>query len=391
LISVNASPFEEGKEDARHAIARACVKATGCPMLYVNQIGAQDELLFDGASFVMDHNGDITTRMPEWQEGINHNAFEYIKGQATPIPSFIDLAPRLDAEASLYTGLVLAIRDYAGKNGFKTAVIGISGGADSALTTALAVDALGAKNVHALMLPSGYTSDESHVDASFTARSLGCHYSQDLSIAAPFEAIKGELKKRWDASNVQITMENIQARLRMLMLFAVSNEENHLVLNTSNKSEVAMGHSTVYGDTAGGFAPLMDIFKTRVFALSKWRNEHTSPIGYGPAHIVISPNIFVKDPTPELSPNQTDRDLLPPYDVLDPIIKALVEDERSTADIIKDGADAATVYMIQHKMQKQQFKRFQMPPGPKVTKRSFNKRERRYPITNGHVPMRRPV
>lgn len=386
LIALNASPFEDGKEDRRHDVARKCVRETGCPIVYVNQVGGQDELIFDGASFVMDHKGEITTRLPEWQEKIHHTSFDRMSGSKPPMPSYIDIAPRLDATGTVYTGLVMAIRDYARKNGFKSAVLGISGGADSALTTALAVDALGARNVHALMLPSGYTSQESHQDASFTARALGARYSSALNIGGPFEAIKGALKERWDQTNVRVTMENVQARLRMLMLFAVSNEEGHLVLNTSNKSEVAMGHSTFYGDTSGGYAPLMDVYKTRVFELAQWRNTHTSPIGKGPAGVMIAPNIFVKDPTPELSPNQTDRDLLPPYEVLDPIIKSLIEDEKSAAAIAAEGADRALVDTIARHIQTQQFKRYQMPPGPKVTKRSFGKRERRYPMTNGYKP-----
>ncbi|MEC7701575.1 MAG: NAD+ synthase [Pseudomonadota bacterium] len=383
IISINASPYEAGKPQDRLGVARRAAALSGLPVAYVNTLGGQDELIFDGAGFVMNAAGDVTAAQKQWADDITHaNMF-------APPPAANVLPWREEELAQTYEAIVLATRDYAHKNGFKSAVIGMSGGIDSALTTAIACDALGPENVHCLMLAhDDYTSDNSLNFSRESAEMNGCHYSDDLKIKAPFEAMQAELSKRWDHTKVKETPENIQARLRMLFLFAVSNDEKHLVLNTSNKSEVALGHSTFYGDTSGGFAPIKDVWKLQVYELAKWRNNNKCRIGLGVDGVVVHPEIIAREPTPELGEDEIDLDLLPPYTVTDPILKALVEDEASVSDIVAMGFERETVCQLAYHMQKQEFKRAQTPPGPIVSKRSFAQRERLYPITNHYYPRR---
>lgn len=377
IVVMNGSPFGGDKGEEREAAVRRAARSTSLPIAYVNMVGGQDELMFDGGSFVMDGKGDIKQQFPVWEEQVGIASF---KGKALEP----QIGPRheMDATQSLYTAAMLGIRDYARKNGFKSAVIGLSGGIDSALTLAMACDALGAENVQALMLPSEFTSQESKDVARRTAEMLGCAYSEDLTIDAPFAGMKAALAKRWDNPKSILTEQNIQARLRTLFLFAVSNDEGRLVLNTSNKSEVAMGHSTFYGDTSGGYAPLKDLWKTQVYELAAWRNKWKPRLGYGPEGAVIDARILTRAPTPELAHGEVDTDILPPYDVLDPILKALVEDEESVEDIVGKGFDRAIVKSVYDKMCAVEFKRFQTPPGPRVSERSFGRRERMYPLTN---------
>jgi NAD+ synthase len=371
IISINASPYEIDKEKVRFKLIQENAKEYGIPIAYVNTIGGQDELVFDGNSFAVDGKGEITQTLSVLEED-----FRLIDLNKTSSDQGNNYLKDKELE-TLYEALVLSVRDYAMKNDFSSAIIGISGGIDSALTVAIACDALGADNVHALMLAHDkFTSDNSIKYAKATCVLNNCHFSADHEITAPFHSMKKELEKRWARAEVKETYENVQARLRTLFLFAVSNEENHLVLNTSNKTEVAMGHSTFYGDTSGGFAPLKDVWKLKVYELAKWRNNNQCRIGLNQTNPVIDTGIIERDPTPELGENETDKDLLPPYNVLDPVLKYLVEDELSVAEIEAKGFDKDIVTKIAYHLQKMQFKRFQTPPGPKVTKRSFGHRER---------------
>ena len=379
IVVMNGSPFGGDKGEERQAAVRMAARTTALPIAYLNMVGGQDELMFDGGSFVMDGKGDVKQQFPVWEEQVGIAAF---KGDAL-VPQ---IGPRhdMDETQSLYTAAMIGVRDYARKNGFKSAVIGLSGGIDSALTLAMACDALGPENVQALMLPSEFTSQESKDVARRTAERLGCAYSEELTIDAPFAGMRRTLEKRWDSPRSILTYQNIQARLRTLFLFAVSNDEGRLVLNTSNKSEVAMGHSTFYGDTSGGYAPLKDLWKTQVYELAAWRNRHRPRLGYGPEGAVIDARILTRAPTPELAHGEVDTDILPPYAVLDPILKALVEDEESVEDIVGRGYDRAVVKSVYDKMCAVEFKRFQTPPGPRLSDKSFGRRDRLYPLTNAY-------
>lgn len=381
IVVMNASPFEKAKQEQRLQVNREAVEKAKIPLVSTNLVGGQDELVFDGGSFAMDERGNLSAAHSTWQTGV-----VTVDLMASAPSKPLKTSWAADPLESTYEALVLSVRDYAHKNGFKSAVLGISGGIDSALTNAVACDALGPENVHALMLGHDrFTSDDSHNFARETCEMSGSHFSADHFITRPYEAMAAELEKRWEKPNVKETYENVQARLRTLFLFAVSNEEDHLVLNTSNKSEVAMGHSTFYGDTSGGFAPLKDVWKLDVYALAKWRNENTCRIGLGKSGQVIHQGIIGRPPTPELGENEIDTDLLPPYEVLDPILKALVEDELDFNEIMEQGFDYDTIHKIAAHLQSMQFKRFQTPPGPKVSPRSFGHRERMYPLTSGFL------
>ncbi len=380
IVAINASPYEAGKIDTRLNIAKTAAQTSGLPVAYINTLGGQDELVFDGAGFALNAKGEILATQPQWQDDIS--TVDLFASAKTSAPQWSD-----EQLAQTYEATVLATRDYAHKNNFKTTVIGMSGGIDSALTTAIACDALGPENVYCYMLAhDDFTSENSLNFARESCAMNGCHYSDDLKIMAPFQAMQGELSKVWSGTNVKETPENIQARLRMLFLFALSNEQKHLVLNTSNKSEVALGHSTFYGDTSGGFAPIKDVWKLQVYELAKWRNHNKCRIGFGVDGIAVHPEIIARPPTPELGAGEIDLDLLPPYEVADPILKALVEDEASVSDIMAMGFERETICQLAYHMQKQEFKRFQTPPGPIVSKRSFARRERLYPITNHYYP-----
>ncbi len=378
LISPNGSPFERGKHAKRlhHATARA--KETGLALLYVNQYGGQDELVFDGQSFAVNGDGSPAVQRGWGSETHMISVAETQTGwQVTPQ----DAPAARDDHADIYAAAVLGLRDYVEKNRFPGVLLGLSGGIDSAICAAMAVDALGAERVHCLMLPSRYTSQESLDDAADCAKRLGIKLD-DVSIAAPVDAVEGTLGALFEGTNADITEENIQSRLRGTLLMAVSNKFGSMVVTTGNKSEVSVGYATLYGDMNGGYNPIKDIYKTEVFALSRWRNENKPADALGPDGAVIPENIIDKPPSAELRPDQKDEDSLPPYDALDDILFALVEDERGVDEIIARGHAAETVKRIEHLLYISEYKRRQAAPGAKIGNRNFG-RDRRYPITNG--------
>jgi NAD+ synthase len=360
LIVPNGSPYEAGKSHLRAAYARQRVAETGLPLLYVNQVGGQDELVFDGASFVVD--GDVVTPIaPAFESALVEIKFQ---GQ-TLRPHDLPIIRLPQGEEEIYGALVLGLRDYVNKNGFPGVILGLSGGIDSALAAAIAVDALGPARVRAVMMPSPYTSPESLEDADDCARLLGIPLDT-ISIIPGMAAMETMVQ---DLPG--ITGENIQSRLRGMTLMALSNRDGAMVLSTGNKSELAVGYATLYGDMCGGFAVLKDVYKTEVFALARWRNTQGA---------VMPERVITKSPSAELKPNQTDQDTLPPYDVLDAILDGLIEHQGDVA-----GHDPALVSRIWKMLDRAEYKRRQSPPGVKITQRAFGK-ERRMPITNGYGP-----
>jgi NAD+ synthase len=382
LIVINGSPFEVDKADDRLSPAVARVTETGLPLVYVNLIGGQDELVFDGGSFVLGAERDYRAKAPSWREDIltthwsrTGDGWECAK---------TDIATGLDSCASVYRALVLGLRDYVGKNEFPGLLIGLSGGIDSALTAAVAVDALGPDRVHLVLMPSPFTSGESVEDAELTARQLGCKLDT-IAIDPAMDAFDAMLKDIFDGAARDVTEENIQARARGMILMALSNKFGYMVLSTGNKSEMSVGYATLYGDMCGGFSVLKDVYKTTVFALSRWRNAHRPDGALGPEAdgdgSVIPERVITKPPSAELKPDQTDQDTLPPYDDLDAILKCLIEEEMSLDDIAERGHDPATAEKVWHMLDRAEYKRRQAPPGVKITRRAFG-RDRRYPLTN---------
>ncbi|WP_126446066.1 NAD+ synthase [Sulfuricystis multivorans] len=372
LLALNASPFHMNKAATRQAVLRSRIAGTGIPAIYCNLVGGQDELVFDGASFALDAQGRLTHQLPAFEEALA--IVEYADGHLLPGL----LAPPSSLEASVYSALCLGVRDYLGKNGFPGAIIGLSGGIDSALTLAIAVDALGADKVRAVMMPSPYTAQMSLTDAREMAHRLGVQYDeipiatameQFSTLLAPVFAPLGA-KPAWDT-----TEENIQARIRGLLLMAISNRTGCILLTTGNKSEMAVGYATLYGDMAGGFAVLKDVFKTFVYRLAHYRNARSE---------VIPHNIITRAPSAELKANQTDQDSLPPYEILDAIIEAYMERDLSPREIIAQGIPEADVRRVIMLLKKNEYKRRQAPPGVRVTRRAFGK-DWRYPITS-HYP-----
>ena len=379
LISINASPYEITKHDQRTNIARDRVKETGLPLIYVNQCGGQDEIVFDGASFVLNERGDIILQAEEFVEDIHHSIWNRTHTHWLCSTDKIHLLH--DKTESVYQAVMIALRDYVTKNGFPGVLIGMSGGVDSALSAAIAVDALGADAVHGVMMPSVYTSHESHKDAEDTCRALGIRYDV-ISIAAQVSAFEKELGAHFNEDTPDITHQNIQSRCRGVTLMALSNASGKMVLSTGNKSEVAVGYATLYGDMCGGFNVLKDIYKTQVYELCRWRNQNKPDHGLGPHGIVIPDNVLTKAPTAELKPDQKDQDTLPPYDVLDNILAGLIEHDWDIQTIAKNGEhEPALVKKVWRMLDIAEYKRRQAAPGPKITSRSFG-RERRYPITN---------
>ncbi len=379
LISPNGSPFERKKHEKRvhHAAARA--KETGLPLLYVNQIGGQDELVFDGSSFAVNGDGTVAVQRPAWQPEVHLvELVETAQGWRVTTES---AAPQIDDLGDIYAAATLGLRDYVEKNRFPGVLLGLSGGIDSAICAAIAVDALGPERVHCIMLPSRYTSQSSLDDAADCAKALGIELDE-VSIAAPVDAVESALGDLFKATNADLTEENIQSRLRGTLLMAVSNKFGNMVVTTGNKSEVSVGYATLYGDMNGGYNPIKDIYKTEVFALARWRNENLPIGGLGPSGVVIPSNIIDKPPSAELRPDQKDEDSLPPYDALDDILFALVEDELGVDEIVARGHDVETVKRIEHLLYISEYKRRQAAPGAKIGNRNFG-RDRRYPITNG--------
>ncbi|MDX5361140.1 MAG: NAD+ synthase [Alphaproteobacteria bacterium] len=378
LVSINASPFEVMKHDRRLQQAIARVTESGLPLVYVNQLGGQDELVFDGGSFVLNGDCSLAHQMPAWTDAIritdwrrSGDGWVCETGERPAVP---------EGNAAIYQACMRGLRDYVRKNRFPSVVLGLSGGIDSALTAAIAADALGPEKVHAIMLPSRFTSGESLEDAQACAVALGVRYDT-VSIADGVTAAEAALAPLFGERPRDVTEENLQSRMRGLLLMGVSNKLGSMLLTTGNKSEVAVGYATLYGDMCGGFNPLKDLYKTQVFALSEWRNQNRPEGALGPAGRVIPQRIIDKPPTAELRENQKDEDSLPPYDVLDAILRGLVDEDRSVDEVAARGFDRATVARIEHLVYIAEYKRRQAAPGVKISPRNFG-RDRRYPITN---------
>lgn len=378
LIVPNGSPFDWNKPDARTNVVLARVVETELPLVYLNQVGGQDELVFDGASFVINADHSLATQLPGWEEGLVLT--QWSKSDDGWVCARGEFATLSDREAAAYQACMLGLRDYVDKNRFPGVVLGLSGGIDSALVAALAVDALGADRVHCVMLPYRYTSKESLEDAKACAAALGARYDV-VPVAEPVEAMNAVLAPLFAKRAPDITEENIQSRVRGTLLMAISNKLGAMVLTTGNKSEMSVGYATLYGDMNGGFNPIKDLYKTEVYRLARWRNSHTAKGGRGPAGIVIPEHILTKAPSAELRENQTDQDSLPPYDVLDAILQGLVEEELPIAEIVARGFDHDTVTRVENLLYISEYKRRQAAPGVKISSRNFG-RDRRYPITN---------
>jgi len=364
LININASPYHIGKTGERRRVLDSRVAETGLPILYVNCVGGQDDVVFDGDSMVIRADGSLALEAPLFEEGVYLATLD--SGRFTEAPR----RPDLPLEQVVYQGLVQSVRDYVNRNGFPGALVGLSGGIDSALVAAIAADALGRERVWGVSMPSRYTLDMSNDDARIEAEALGIRYSV-LTIEPAFKAFTETLAESFAGRAPDLTEENLQSRSRGILLMALSNKFGNVVLTTGNKSEMAVGYATLYGDMCGGFAPIKDVYKTLVFRLARWRNT-VSP--------VIPERVITRPPTAELRPDQKDSDSLPPYEVLDPILEAYVEQQLSIPEIVARGFDEATVKRVAALVRRSEYKRRQAPPGPKVTRCAFG-RERRYPLT----------
>ncbi len=377
LVVPNGSPYAKGKTDLRLSISVARVTESGLPLVYLNQIGGQDDLVFDGASFALNADRSLAAQLPAFVETITTLTFtKSMEGWRCAGP----VASLLEDDQADYAACVLGLRDYVGKNGFPGVLMGISGGIDSALCAAIAVDALGAERVRGVMLPFKYTAQVSLDDAAKLAQALGIRY-EVLPIADAVNGFEAILAKPFEGLARDITEENLQARTRGTLLMALSNKTGAMVVTTGNKSEMSVGYATLYGDMNGGFNPIKDIYKTEVFRLSRLRNRWKPDGALGPAGEVIPESIIVRPPTAELRDNQLDQDSLPPYDVLDAILERLVEREQPLASIVAAGFDRDTVARIDRLLNIAEYKRRQAAPGVKVTRKNFG-RDRRYPITN---------
>jgi NAD+ synthase len=379
LLSINGSPFESEKTSRRVQLALMRVVETGLPFVFLNQVCGQDELVFDGASFVLNADRSVAVQLPSFMPALVmtewHRQDDRLVCAQQPLP------PEADLKDDIYSALMLGLRDYVNKNGFPGIVLGLSGGIDSALSAAIAVDALGAERVRAVMLPSPYTSQHSLDDAAACADLLGIRYDI-IAITPAMQAFEAALAPAFSQTQPDITEENIQSRARGMILMALSNKFGHMVLTTGNKSEMSVGYATLYGDMCGGYSVLKDVYKTDVFALSTWRNEHRPTGGQGPAGAVMPQRVITKPPSAELKHDQTDQDSLPPYDMLDAILSGLVEGEKSVNDLVSLGFDRATVVRVWKMLDRAEYKRRQAPPGVKISARAFG-RDRRYPVTNG--------
>jgi NAD+ synthase (glutamine-hydrolysing) len=374
LAVINASPFHVGKGDEREQAMRGRVQATGLPLIYAHLVGGQDEVVFEGRSFALNADGALAGRAPSFETATF--AVSVTRGQGA-LQLSASVAGDGSLEGDLWHALVLGVRDYLGKNGFPGALLGLSGGIDSALVLAVAVDALGADKVRTVMMPSPYTAEISWVDARDMAQRLGVRYDE-VSIVPEFEAFLGSLKADFEGTQLDTTEENIQARIRGTLLMALSNKFGSIVLTTGNKSEMATGYCTLYGDMAGGFAVIKDVAKTLVFKLARWRNANDP---YGTGAEPIPERIITRPPSAELRPDQTDQDSLPAYEVLDEIVSRFMENDQSSEDIIAAGFERAEVEKVTRLIRLNEYKRRQSPVGIRVTHRSFGK-DWRYPITN---------
>ena len=381
LVVPNGSPFDWKKPDVRTNIAVARVNENTLPMVYVNQLGGQDELVFDGASFVLNANASLAAQLPAWEESLAFT--DWTKGEDGWSCVTTERAILPEGDAAAYAACVLGLRDYVNKNGFPGVVLGLSGGIDSALVAAMSVDALGSDRVHCIMLPYRYTSEESFSDAAACAKALGVRYDT-IAISEPVEGFMTALSDLFAGQDAGVAEENIQSRTRGSILMAVSNKFGSMVVTTGNKSEMSVGYATLYGDMNGGYNPIKDLYKTEVYRISAWRNQNVLEGALGPAGVVIAENILTKAPTAELRDNQTDQDSLPEYDVLDDILNCLVEDEMPLTDIVARGHDVETVKRVARLLNIAEYKRRQAAPGVKISSRNFG-RDRRYPITNRFV------
>lgn len=369
LININASPYHLDKARERETLVRLRAREHAIPIIYANLVGGQDELVFDGGSFVVDAEGRLTHRAPYFEEA---SLVVDIALGPKPCPLPGAMAPAPEQEEAVYRALVLGVRDYVRKNGFRGVVLGLSGGIDSALTLAVAADALGPEQVEVVLMPSRYTADMSVDDALEQARILGVKASV-TSIEPAFTAFLSMLRDQLTDGGADVTEENIQARCRGIILMAISNNQGKMLLTTGNKSEMAVGYATLYGDMAGGFSPLKDLFKTLVYRLARYRNRRSR---------VIPERVLTRPPSAELRPDQTDQDSLPDYDLLDEILKRYIEDDRSVAAIVAEGYPETEVRRVAHLVDRNEYKRRQAPPGVRITCRAFG-RDRRYPITSG--------
>ncbi len=371
MVTINASPYHMEKGREREQIMAIRARENRLPSVYVNLVGGQDELVFDGDSFVVDAAGEVVQRFPAFEQGLY--AVDFSVHGDTVVPAAAELPTPGPLEEEVYRALVLGVRDYVEKNRFPGVAIGLSGGIDSALTLCIAVDALGAERVETLMMPSRFTASMSLEDARAMARTLGVRYSV-IPIEPMVEAFNAALRKEFQGRKPDVTEENIQARIRGSLLMAVSNKTGRLVLTTGNKSEMAVGYATLYGDMAGGYAAVKDVFKTLVYRLAAYRNRISAAI---PLRVIDRP------PSAELADGQLDSDSLPPYDVLDPILGLYIEHDRSPQEITAAGFDAATVARVVAMVDRNEYKRRQAAPGVRITRRAFG-RDRRYPITSGY-------
>ncbi|GKY88396.1 NAD+ synthase [Sinisalibacter aestuarii] len=378
LLVPNGSPYHRGKVAVRQRHMRARVKETGLPLIYLNMVGGQDDQVFDGASFGVNPGGEIAFQLPQFDEALAH--IELVREAAGWRIAPAAITPEPDAWEADYRAMVMSLADYMDKTGFKKVLLGLSGGIDSALVAAIAADALGPDNVRCVMLPSEYTSDASLEDAEAVATALGTRLDT-LPISGPRAAVTEALAPLFAGTTPDLTEENIQSRLRGLLLMALSNKFGEMLLTTGNKSEVAVGYATIYGDMAGGYNPLKDLYKTRVFETCRWRNANHRPWMKAPAGAVIPPRVIDKPPSAELREDQKDEDSLPPYEVLDAILDGLIDREASVADLVAEGFDREMVKRVEHLIFISEYKRFQSAPGTRLTDRAFWL-DRRYPIAN---------
>ena len=369
LININASPFHTGKREEREMLLGCLARKSEIPMMYVNLVGGQDELVFDGGSFVVDQHGQLTRRVAACESGLFPVDFK-VNETVTPLPG--ECVPHADEVAEIYRVLVLGVRDYIDKNRFAGAVLGLSGGVDSALTLAIAADAIGAERIEAVMMPSRYTADMSLEDARAEAQALGVEY-HEIPIEAPFCSFQSVLQETFTGMEPDTTEENIQARCRGIILMAISNKKRKILLTTGNKSEMSVGYATLYGDMAGGFAPIKDVPKLLVYRLCEYRNS----LGR-----VIPQRVLDRPPSAELAPDQKDADSLPDYALLDPILERYIEQDQSVEEIAAAGFELAMVERVAGLVDRNEYKRRQAPPGVRITGRAFG-RDRRYPITSG--------
>jgi NAD+ synthase len=378
LLVPNGSPYARAKQDVRQSLMVARTVETGLPVVYLNLAGGQDDQVFDGASFVLNPRGHLAVQMPFLEEGLAHVDFEEtaegwraVEGEKARLP---------DTWEADYRVMVVALSDYLSKSGFSRVILGLSGGIDSAIVATIAADAIGPENVRCVMLPSEFTSAQSLEDAAEVAARLGCRLDT-VPITGPFAAVKEALAPLFAGRPQDLTEENMQSRLRGLTLMALSNKFGEMLLTTGNKSEVAVGYATIYGDMAGGYNPIKDLYKTRVFGTCRWRNANHLPWMKGPAGEVIPPRVIDKPPSAELRADQKDEDSLPPYEVLDAILEMLVDGDRSVAEIVAAGHDRETVRRVEQLLYSSEWKRFQSAPGARLTGRAFWL-DRRYPLVN---------